>query len=389
MARLNLMAIPFLMMASMLIGQQGTIGVPGVNDLRINGMGSGGMSPVTVNLEAGDGVRALLYAIPFAPVLAFTADQVVVDAVPFTSTYSLDLDQPSMVVWVDGTGTVVPPNVLTPFSFTDQYGFFRLSGRIYRPRTLGIQFALVHSSLPQGFATSQAFDLVATPPTVCMGVVAGQPVAPLTDDGSINIPFPSGTTFTFYTVVYSDVYVNMNGNLTFGAGSSDFTPSEASFLANEPRIAPAWDDWAPSDPNQGTVKVYSGQNIFAVEWFDVRHYGSGCAGGVDSNTFCTILYMDPLGYITFGYGFMGLCGAGTSPSLDTIVGITPGLAFSQPNNIDMTAGTNVGTNASAMYEDFSQQTYGPFDMSHLSTVDASFLTFVSTSQGYDQILLGF
>jgi hypothetical protein len=60
-----------------------------------------------------------------------------------------------------------------------------------------------------------------------------------------------GFTFVWYGVPYTDVYVGSNGFITFGSGSSTFSESASSMLANQPRIAGWWDDLNPS--SGGTV----------------------------------------------------------------------------------------------------------------------------------------
>ena len=55
------------------------------------------------------------------------------------------------------------------------------------------------------------------------------------------------SSFPFYGTSYSDMFVNMNGSITFTAGDPDPTATASEMLAGNPRIAPAWDDWDPSD----------------------------------------------------------------------------------------------------------------------------------------------
>ncbi len=64
------------------------------------------------------------------------------------------------------------------------------------------------------------------------------------DDGSSRLidltpAFPSG--LNFFGTRYSNVYVNTNGNLTFGSGLGTYTP-EAFPIADQPMIAPYWAD---------------------------------------------------------------------------------------------------------------------------------------------------
>ena len=70
-------------------------------------------------------------------------------------------------------------------------------------------------------------------------------ILPLADDGSIEIPFATFQ-FPFQGRLWSSVWVNGNGNLTFGAGDPDFSESVAELLAGPPRIAPLWDDLSPN-----------------------------------------------------------------------------------------------------------------------------------------------
>lgn len=71
-------------------------------------------------------------------------------------------------------------------------------------------------------------------------------VLPAGDDTSDEVAF-TGFSFPFQGTDWSSVFVNSNGNLTFGAGSTDFSPSVAEFLAGPPRIAPRWDDLDAGD----------------------------------------------------------------------------------------------------------------------------------------------
>lgn len=60
-------------------------------------------------------------------------------------------------------------------------------------------------------------------------------------------PVSLGFNFPYQGASYNSVFVNSNGNLTFGAGDTDFTESVAELLAGPPRIAPRWDDLDAGD----------------------------------------------------------------------------------------------------------------------------------------------
>lgn len=67
------------------------------------------------------------------------------------------------------------------------------------------------------------------------------------DDGSVVVPL--GFTFPFQGTDWTSVFVNGNGNLTFGVGDGDFTETVPELLSGPPRIAPLWDDlFSPSGP---------------------------------------------------------------------------------------------------------------------------------------------
>jgi hypothetical protein len=116
----------------------------------------------------------------------------------------------------------------------------------------------------------------------------------LSDDGAQALPlaFP----FPFYDRVYSQVYVQANGFLSFGQayGGSGYAANQClpSIAAPNSAVFALWDDL---DPSQGGRIAYrSTSDYLAVEWRDVPHKNGG------TSTFQVILL--PGGQVRINYG---------------------------------------------------------------------------------------
>ena len=152
-------------------------------------------------------------------------------------------------------------------------------------------------------------------------VIDGIPLT-LGDDDFVQMDL--GFTFPFQGQNYTDVFVNANGNLTFGSQDTTFFNWEETvpdFLAGPPRIAPLWDDLSP---NAGGLVIFKeGTNCVRVSFQDVPEFPNS-----GSNTFSVVF--DVLGNIQFDYGAL------SAP--DGLVGITQGngAAFTAP--LDLSTG---------------------------------------------------
>ncbi|SFU73290.1 nidogen-like domain-containing protein [Pseudoduganella namucuonensis] len=99
----------------------------------------------------------------------------------------------------------------------------------------------------------------------------GELTQPANDDGSsnqLNLPFA----LNFFGHNYDKFFVNNNGNVSFNAALSTFTPSPFP-IANQPIIAPFWADV----DTRGTGAVYTAApdaNTVVVTWNNVGYYNT-------------------------------------------------------------------------------------------------------------------
>lgn len=120
--------------------------------------------------------------------------------------------------------------------------------------------------------------------------------------GSVPLQF----TFNLYGQTFNDVFINNNGNVSFGSGFSTFTST--GFPVNGfPMVAPFWADVDTRDLGSGTVYFKSELHRFTVIWDHVGYYN---VHGDKLNTFELILSdgTDPLvgigNNVCFCYGNM-------------------------------------------------------------------------------------
>jgi len=155
----------------------------------------------------------------------------------------------------------------------------------------------------------------------------------LGDDDSEEVSL--GFDFPFNGTDYSSVFVNSNGNLTFGAGDTDFSESVGEFLAGEPRIAPLWDDLSPN--NGGTISVEFGAGEATVIFDSVPEFFN-----TGANTFMVTMRVD--GSYTIEYDAIS--------ATDGLAGTTEGGGAADPGETDLSAGGPY-PKAGTTYENFS------------------------------------
>ena len=159
----------------------------------------------------------------------------------------------------------------------------------------------------------------------------GETALVLGDDDTATVPL--GFSFPFYGKKYTDVHVNSDGNLTFGAGAGEtVNRDEAHFLSGPPRIAALYGDL---DPNAGGSVTYKQVDAGSttITFSGVPVYGTN--GG---NTVSVTLQSS--GAVTLKYG--GVSGS------SYIAGVSAGGAGNVGSQIKLlSAGSPIGYGGTA------------------------------------------
>ncbi len=167
------------------------------------------------------------------------------------------------------------------------------------------------------------------------------------DTYQLNLPFP----FTFYGVNYNSVYVNTDGNLTFGISDTAHTERDLHRVVDgPPRIAPLLDDLLPS--RTGFVSITKFADRVRVDWNSISEYGRR-----QTSTFQVIL--NASGVIQFNYLSVNITGG--------VVALSPGKS-SPLQTMDFSQQTSSTTITGIVAEVFSN-----VEELDLTSISASFL----------------
>jgi hypothetical protein len=132
--------------------------------------------------------------------------------------------------------------------------------------TLYLAMAHLTATSPEGFWISQTHRVLFTAPPLpgntlpASGATTCNPNAVpmvLGDDDQANM-YLNGGGFGFYGIVYTEVFVNSNGSMSFGAGDTEAFGSWNDFTIGPPRIAALWTDL--DLPAGGTMDFYADLN---------------------------------------------------------------------------------------------------------------------------------
>ncbi len=202
----------------------------------------------------------------------------------------------------------------------------------------------------------------------------GDPLA-VGDDGSVQLFLPF--TFCVQGQAFDDVFVNANGNLTFGAPEGFFIESAGGFLDGPPRIAGLWDDLNPSAG--GSVFFTTGDNEFTVTWDNVPEFFATGANSFaitlrNNGAQCVEGYEDEGAFDDHEDQYDVEINYQMVTATDGLVGLTGGLATTNgvEEALDLTQISKDGDKwvkmkgAPAVFEQFSPFAGSPFDLNGLN-----------------------
>jgi hypothetical protein len=173
-----------------------------------------------------------------------------------------------------------------------------------------------------------------------------------------------GFGFPFFGRTFDRVFVNSDGNLTFGEADTASTDRDiARFLSGPPRVAPFFADLDPSAG--GAVMVQSGASAFTVTWCKVPGYD------VPQITTAQLTFLAD-GAVEVRYG-------PTITLADAVVGVSPGDTESFAP-VDLTGPPPVAGGGAAVGERFAGQ-------AQLDIVALSRRFYASHADDFDQLVV--
>ena len=148
----------------------------------------------------------------------------------------------------------------------------RPSGRALR-RAIAVTFALTIASA----ASAQVVAAAAPANAVIDSPGCHAHTLAANDDESTGL-LNLGFTVNFFGNLYDQLFVNNNGNVSFGASVGEFTPDGLSAPGHFPTLAPFWADVDTSGRGNGLVTYgatqYNGDAAFCVLWPMVGYFDS-------------------------------------------------------------------------------------------------------------------
>ncbi len=111
-----------------------------------------------------------------------------------------------------------------------------------------------------------------------VSIIAPAAVVPIStpnNGGALFDLVPYGMTFPYYASSYTRMFINTDGNITFGSASGDFTPTPTEFRTQQPRIAPQWTDLDQSYAGASIVATVSQTSpTVRVDWIEMAEWSN-------------------------------------------------------------------------------------------------------------------
>jgi hypothetical protein len=154
-----------------------------------------------------------------------------------------------------------------------------------------------------------------------------------------------GFSFNFFGTAYDSVFVNNNGNVTFGNSTGAFSATPLNTQANRPMIAPFWSDLDTRNGGAGAgVFVKKSAHQFVATWQDMGFFSQNYSGRA---TFQLVLN-DPNAPKAAGEGSIGFFFGAMSSGTDTHAatsGFGDGLSTVNVGEISFATGTSAQVTA--------------------------------------------
>ena len=166
---------------------------------------------------------------------------------------------------------------------------------------------------------------------VLLNVIEG--ALALADDDAKKVNLPFG--FSFCGTNYTSLWVNSNGNITFGLGDTNPSASGNALVIGAPRICGIWGDLDPTAG--GIIAARSEGSNYVIRFLNVPEY---YFGGL--NTFTITLRPDDSFRVDYGV---------TDALLSTVAGRSPGLGVPDPGPTNLDEAPQPLT-AETVYEEF-------------------------------------
>jgi hypothetical protein len=167
----------------------------------------------------------------------------------------------------------------------------------------------------------------------------GTPLASIGDDDTVEVALPFAV--PFFGQIYTSIWINSNGNLTFGAGDGNTTSQTfGRLVGGSPRIAGLFEDLDPTAARSGAIRVLSQSSRFVITFDRIPEYSDFNFG--QEQTFQYRIYSS--GRIEIAYSGI--------TALDAVVGISPGGLRGTPALVTLSL-TNDGEFTGAVGEVFA------------------------------------